>query len=147
MSAPTMAKLIGDARCPECGRRLPLDVDGCAACAVDAQRDAEREERRQREAEALARLGPAPLARSLNRAAWGLVAVQEDLALALRFAPERQEPRLRRVAELVERARRELAQRAPFRPALAEWSTDSATEPEQAGTGPAAGEPGSWWRA
>ena len=100
MSGPRM-RIRGRPVCPTCRLVLPEDVRDpadCPRCRAEAEARAAEEERARRRAEeeaARARLGTAPLTRLRARIYWGLAALEEDLAAALRYVPEAEEERFR----------------------------------------------------
>ena len=116
MTAPRL-RTRGRPVCPTCRLILPEDVRDpadCPRCRAEAEAEAEEEERARRRAEAeaaRARLGTAPLARLRTRIYWGLAALEEDLALALRYVPEGQGSRFRRALSAVHHARSLIAGR------------------------------------
>lgn len=97
----------GREKCPECRRLLPLGVkpSECPACTLDTTLDAERQERRASHADELARLGTAPLTRSLAFARIGIDGAVESLGQALTFASDDRAAELRAAVEHLARAK------------------------------------------
>jgi len=104
--------------CEDCGQPFPVDAPpvDCYHCEAERRRERARLDRGRREAEERARLGTAPLTRSVNSARIGLESAAEWLPLALRYAEGEKASALHRANQLVRGALAELERSREWTP-------------------------------